>query len=348
MRVVVLNTLVPFVYGGAEILAKNLTNAIREAGHEVELINLPFKWYPPHNVVDHSMAARLIELDEVNGMPVDRAIGLKFPAWLMRHPKKVMWVVHQHRQAYDLWDSGGWDLRAAPDGQAVRRFIRSADDMVFAEAQSVYTISRNVSKRLKHYSGIDSEPLYSPPDDADAYYTGDYEPYFYFPSRINLLKRQDLVIEALGKTRQPVRVHFAGVADETRYGQELERKAEALGVADRIRWDGRVSNQQKIDSYANCLGVVYPPQDEDYGYVTLEAMLARKAIVTTTDSGGPLEFVRVGENGLIADPTPESLAAAMDELWARPDMARRWGGLSREIYGAMDISWSRIVDTLLK
>ena len=39
------------------------------------------------------------------------------------------------------------------------------------------------------------------------------------------------------------------------------------------------------------LGVIFPPLDEDYGYVTLEAMLAAKPVITCTDSGGPLEFV---------------------------------------------------------
>lgn len=348
MRVALLNTMVPFVHGGAELLAANLAKAIREAGHEVEMVNLPFKWYPPRNIVDHAMGARLMELDEANGMPIDRAIGLKFPAWLARHPDKVMWVVHQHRQAYDIWDSSPDHLRAAPEGQEIKRFIEAADDMVFAEARAVYTISRNVSKRLKHYSGIDSEPLYSPPDEAENYRPGAYEPYVYFPSRLNPLKRQDLVIEALAKTRQPVVARFAGVADETAYGRKLEDLAKSLGVADRVRWDGRVSNAEKIAAYADCLAVVYPPSDEDYGYVTLEAMLAHKAVITTTDSGGPLEFVHNGENGLVTEPTAEALAAAMDELWADHAAAKRMGGLAREIYGTMDIGWPRIVEALLK
>ena len=66
--------------------------------------------------------------------------------------------------------------------------------------------------------------------------------------------------------------------------------------------------KEKIDLYAKALAVIYPPIDEDFGYVTLEAMLARKPIVVCLDSGGPLEFVRNGENGLIVEPNAEDLA----------------------------------------
>ena len=48
-----------------------------------------------------------------------------------------------------------------------------------------------------------------------------------------------------------------------------------------------ISDEEKLRLYANCLGVIYPPLDEDYGYITLEAMLAQKPVVTTRDAGGP-------------------------------------------------------------
>jgi glycosyltransferase involved in cell wall biosynthesis len=348
MRVAIVTAQVPFVFGGAELLAKNLARAVTEAGHQVELVTLPFRWYPPSNVIDHAIASRLVDISESAGVTIDRAIGLKFPAWLAKHPHKVLWVIHQHRQAYDFWEQGIGDLREAPDGAEVRRFIQASDEMAFAEARAVYSISGNVAKRLAKYSGIEAVPLYSPPDNAELFRCADYEPFLFFPSRINSLKRQELVLQALKRTRQPVAVTFAGTADDPRYEQRLHTQTARLGLADRVRWAGQIDNNEKIDLYARCYGVIYPPLDEDYGYVTLEAMLAAKSILTCTDSGGTLEFIRHGENGLVAEPTPEALADAMDTLWARPDLAKLWGAAGREIYDRMGIGWMTIVETLLK
>lgn len=348
MRVALVTNQVPFVFGGAELLAKNLARAVEEAGHQVEIVALPFRWYPPSNVIDHAIASRLMDLSESNGVPIDRAISLKFPAWLAKHPHKVVWVVHQHRQAYDFWEQGIGDLRDAPDGAEVRRFIQASDQMSFAEARAVYTISGNVAKRLAKYSGREAVPLYSPPDDAELFHCTDYEPFLFFPSRITPMKRQELVLQALAFTRKPVAVTFAGAADDPLHGERLKAEAARLGVADRVRWAGRIDNHEKIGLYARCRGVVYPPVDEDYGYVTLEAMLAAKAVVTCSDLGGTLEFVHHGENGLVAEPTAQALAEAMDMLWARPDLAKLWGRSGREIYGSMGIAWTPIVETLLK
>jgi glycosyltransferase involved in cell wall biosynthesis len=348
MRIAVLNAQVPFISGGAEILASNLVNALREAGHQAELVTLPFKWYPARTLLDHMTMARLVDLTESNGNQIDRVIGLKFPAYLVPHPCKVLWLLHQHRTAYDLWNHPRLsDLILDPEGMAVRDAIHEADRRWIPEAQSVYTISQNVSTRLRKFCDIESRPLYHPPGHADRFYTEQAEPFLFFPSRINPIKRQSLVIEALALTRHPVRVVFAGVPDDPTHLVELERLCLERGVADRIEWRGRISDEDKLALYARCLGVVYPPLDEDYGYVTLEAMLARKPVITTHDSGGPLEFIEERKSGLAVESTPRGIAAAMDELWSDFPRAARWGDAGRAIYESLGITWQRVVDSLL-
>src|SRR5690606_3032321 len=103
MRVLVTTVKVPFVYGGAEVHAANLVRELQKAGHEAELVEIPFRWYPPEQMLDHLLACRLLDLTEANGVAVDRVIGLKFPAYHVRHPHKVLWILHQHRTLYDLW-----------------------------------------------------------------------------------------------------------------------------------------------------------------------------------------------------------------------------------------------------
>jgi len=348
MRIAIATSQVPFVRGGAEALAEGLRDALIAAGHQAELVQIPFKWYPPERILDAMLACRLLDLSESCGSPIDRLIGLKFPAYYTPHPNKALWVVHQYRAAYDLWRHPMADLHLHPLGEQVREAIHQADRQLIPEARVIGTISRNVSKRLEHYCGIASTPLYNPPAGADRFHCSAQEDYLFFPSRLNISKRQELAIEALARTRQPVVMQFAGAADEPAHEKELRALARKHGVADRIEWLGPISEDEKIERYARALGVVFPPLDEDYGYVTLEAMLSSKPLVTCTDSGGPLEFVDPGETGLVANPSAESMAEAFDWLWENRTEARRMGEAARERYANMRISWETVVEGLLR
>ncbi|HZT81915.1 MAG TPA: hypothetical protein VFA26_16940, partial [Gemmataceae bacterium] len=86
MRIVIATVQVPFVRGGAEILADGLRDALRAAGHQAEIVAVPFKWYPPERILDHMLACRLLDLTETCGAGIDRVIGLKFPAYFVNHP----------------------------------------------------------------------------------------------------------------------------------------------------------------------------------------------------------------------------------------------------------------------
>jgi glycosyltransferase involved in cell wall biosynthesis len=204
-----------------------------------------------------------------------------------------------------------------------------------------------VGNRLKSFCDIDAAPLYHPPPNAEQFYCAPAEDYILFPSRVCLPKRQSLVIEALAQTRNPVRVRVAGIPDRPSYLDELKSLARKLKVADRVTWLDDLPYGELRDHYARSLAVVYPPMDEDYGYVTLEAMLASKPLVTCTDSGGPLEFVIHEETGLIAEPNAKALAAALDRVWEVREQARTWGEAGRARYDALGLSWSKVVRTLL-
>jgi glycosyltransferase involved in cell wall biosynthesis len=348
MRIVIATVQVPFVRGGAEILAEELRDALESEGHEAEIAAIPFKWYPPERILDHMLACRLLDVTESSGTPVDRVIGLKFPAYFIPHPNKVLWILHQYRTAYELWDHQTLgDLIRFPNGVQVRNAVRKADVQLISEAKRVFTISGTVSKRLKEYCGTDSTPIYHPPRQAQHFYCAAAEDYFFFPSRLAPLKRQALVLDALARTRRPVRIRFAGAAEQPSYAETLRAQAYQLDVHARVTWLGPVAEEAKRRQYAHALGIVYPPLNEDYGYVTLEAMLASKPVLTCTDSGGPLEFVRAGETGLIAEPTPEALAAAMDKLWDERRKAKSMGEAGRAHYKRLKISWATVVHHLL-
>lgn len=347
MRVLALTTQVPFIRGGAERLAEGLIRAIQQAGHEAELVSIPFKWYPAECVLDQMLMCRLLDLTEACGDKIDRVIGLKFPTYLVPHPNKVMWVVHQHRTAYDLWDSKYGDLIGMPNGSQVRQAILSADNRAFAECESIYTIAGNVSRRLKKFNNVDAQPIYSPPFGAEDFYSEEAEDYIFFPSRLTTIKRQYLVVESLAYTQAPVKVVFAGKSDNKATWQSLQALVQRLKLQSRVEFLDEISEVDKVRHYAKALAVIYPPVDEDYGYITLEAMLSSKPVITCEDSGGSLEFVLDRQTGLVAEPTPQSLAAAMDLLWDDRLLAKKLGKAGRDRYLQLNISWVNVVQKLL-
>ncbi len=346
MRSAVATVQVPFLRGGAEAHADGLVAAFREAGHEAELVTVPFKWYPPDAIAQQMLACRLLDLSESMGTRIDRVIGLKFPAYLVPHPNKVLWILHQHRSAYDLWENHWGDLFGQPGGQIAMNLIRTADTRIIPQARKIFANSRNVADRLQRFCGIESEPLYHPPPLADRFRSGEAADYLLMPSRVNGPKRQELVMRALLLTRQPVKVLFIGAADNAPYLAKLKAQAAELPPG-RAVWLGSVSDQRKIDLMAEAIGVLVPPLDEDYGYVTLEAMLAARPVITCTDSGGPCEFVEHGQTGLVCAPDAEALADAMDTLWTNRARARVMGAAGRARYAALGLSWEHVVECLL-
>ena len=231
MRVAVATVQVPFVRGGAEMLAENLCAALEDAGHEAEIVSVPFKWYPAAAIPSQMLACRLLDLTESMGTRIDRLIGLKFPAYLIPHPAKTQWILHQHRGAYDLWEQQWGDLYGcARRVREARDAIQSADTRLIAETGRVFAISRNVAGRLRRYNGIEAEPLYHPPPLAGRYRSSPQGDYLLMPSRVNGPKRQALVVEALARTSQAVRVLFAGAADDPAWAQGVMARAEAGGA----------------------------------------------------------------------------------------------------------------------
>lgn len=346
MHILITTTQVPFVQGGAEIHARSLLDALQAAGHRAEIVAVPFKWYPPERILDTMLACRLLDLTEFNGRKVDRVIGLKFPAYLIPHPDKILWILHQHRQAYEQWDHPLGDLGYYGNGREVRDAIRRADTQLIPEARAVFTNSRNVSARLQEYCGLASTPLYHPPRHADRFACEGDDGYFFYPSRINASKRQHLAVQALAEAGGDSRLILCGESEDDQYHASLLAEVARLGLKKRVEFPGRITEQEKLRLYGRCRAVLYPPFDEDYGYVTLEAMLSGKPVVTCTDSGGPLEFVTDGETGLISVPEGAALGAALARLHEQPAWAADLGRAGRAAYLARDITWAAVVAAL--
>jgi glycosyltransferase involved in cell wall biosynthesis len=343
-NILICTTQVPFTSGGAESHVEGLRRALIAAGYKAEIVALPFKWYPPAEIMRGAMAWRMLDLSAANGQPVDLVIGMKFPAYLVAHERKVLWILHQHRAAYNLWGTAFDDLSTYPEGVRIREWIKHCDERFIPEARKVFANSIAVAERLKRYNNIESEPLYHPPPLAGRLRTGDQGEYVFYPSRLEPQKRQELLIEAMRLVRTPVKLILAGnSADVQRYEDLIKTR----GVGDRVTMRGFVSDDELIELYANSLGVCYLPFDEDYGYVTLEAMLAGKPVVVPSDGGGAAELVEHEQTGLITEPNPQAIAECLDLLYSETSRARKMGERGLEKLRSMNLSWEDVVDRVI-
>ncbi len=340
--VVVCEAQVPFVHGGAETHVRELTRELTARGYLAELVSIPFKWYPKDEILPHAAAWRLVDLSESNGRPIDLLIASKFPTYFVRHPNKVCWLIHQYRAAYELCGTPFSDFGHNEQDVGLReRLIRLDTDML-GECRRLFANARNTANRVAKFNGLTAEPLYHPPRLASRIVGGTYGDYVLSVGRLESVKRVNLIVSAMAHVDRPLRLVVAG--DGTQRAA-IERLAADAGLDGRVDFLGAVDDERLLELYRDALAVIYPPYDEDFGYVTLEAFLAKKPVVTATDSGGPNEFVVDDVNGFVRAPEPEALADAINRLAAD---RRRAAALGDAGYiRASQVTWDGVIEKLV-
>jgi glycosyltransferase involved in cell wall biosynthesis len=344
VKVLVLSNMAPFVWGGAEEHCRHLVlNLRRNGGVEAEAMRIPFTWEPAERLVEEMLIARSLQIANA-----DLVIPVKFPAYLVPHSNKVLWLLHQYRQAYDLWDQGQSNIPDTPRGLEIRTMIRDADDVALREARRIFTNSPTTTARLKRYNGFDSDVLPPPLNDPELFTGGETQGYVLASGRVNAMKRQHLLVRAL-RHAPGVRLVVAGPPDQPEDAEALRRAAADAEVEDRVTLDLRFLPRSELAELVNhASAVAYLPFDEDsVGYVTMEAFQAGKPVITTDDTGGVLEIVRHDETGFVCSPNPEALGAAFAAVAADPARARRLGKQAREMLAAHGASWPATIARLL-
>lgn len=342
-RILICATQVPFAYGGAEMLVDSLYDELKRRGFEVDRVAIPFHWPNRIELLKSSLAWRLINLTEAGGKRIDLVIATRFPSYLVKHPNKVVWLIHQLRQAYDLLGTQYSDFsdREPRDAKALE-MIRAMDRRTLSEARAVYTISGNVAERLRRFNQVEAGVLYPPPKLDPLYHPGPSGDYIFTVGRLDPLKRFDLLVRAMKHTETPVRCLIGGTGPERENLTELIAR---LGLQEKVSLLGWVEDRDVVEHYASCLGVYYAPYDEDYGYVTVEAFKAAKPVITTADAGGVLEFVEDGANGFICPPdSPREIGARIDVLYRDRERARVMGLAGEE--KVREVTWDRVIERL--
>lgn len=340
MNVLVLHSQVPFVRGGAEVLVDGLVTAIADRGHVVDTVSLPLSWNPPEGLLTTALSWRLLDVSSFNGRDVDCVICTKYPTWAVQHSNKALWLIHQHRQAYDLFGTPLSEFTPDTSSRAVRERLVEIDRRGIAECRRRFAISNNVSNRLKSFSGLDAQALY-PPVPREGLKPEAFEPFVLSISRIDGAKRVDRLVDAWEHVESDLKLVIAGDGPDL---DKLRSSVQAKGMTSRIELLGRVNDAQLRNLFNRCRAVYYAPIDEDYGYAAVEALAAGKPVVTAHDSGGILEFVSNGRHGLVTSLDRHSLAATIDRL-SDESFARELGSGGPTV--TANLTWDNVVNSLL-
>ncbi|MBN1880053.1 glycosyltransferase [bacterium] len=333
---------IPFCRGGIESFMAGLYKAINDhTAHTAELIKIPVRENTVPGIIKAYHTFRRLRLDHF-----DLVITTKYPAWTIRHPNHVIYLGHRLRGLYDTYPvPPGMDSlwRSNPlqfPGPWIKRIVHWLDNRAIRPETVSYAFctSQTIAGRSDYFHP-DLPPRV-------VYHSTIHENYHRLPgeylftvNRLDPPKRIDLMIRAFMQVQTDVPFLIAGTGPHEAFLKSL------AGTDSRIRFLGDVSESELTDLYARSLAVLYTPYAEDYGLITIEAMKSGKPVITTTDSGGPLEFVRNGENGWIASPDPDDLARCITD--ALSDRTRLENMGNAALKTVETVTWQNTVTQLL-
>jgi glycosyltransferase involved in cell wall biosynthesis len=344
MRIAVVTSDVPFVEGGHLAIARATVRAMRDCGHEADLVTTPQNRFGRQ--FQAYLATRLTDVGmDGLGRRIDHVVSFRFPSYAVRHERHSCWLNHRLREYYDLWPMLKTNLsRRGLIKESLRRWMihRLDGHLLKRSVARLFAQSRTIQARLRRWGNIPSEVLYPPPPQRK-YRTDGYGPVIFAVSRLQKLKRLDLLVEAMALVKdRGLRAVIVGDGPER---ESLAALVRERGLDHRVSLLGAAGEEAVLAEYASCLAVFFCPRQEDYGLVTVEAFASRKAVLTSLDSGGPAELVRDGATGFVAAPEPAALAEKIDRLASDRRLAEEMG--KRAFAQVSEMTWERAVAALL-
>lgn len=343
MKIALVNSIMPFIRGGAEIVVDELERELIKRGNDVDKFGIPYSYDLEYKLIELISVSQMLRFDEY-----DIVIAFKFPAYCVYHKNKVLWIFHQFRQVYELWNIK-YGFSDDKKSRAIKYIIENCDNKFINQAKKIFAISES-AKRLKLYNNINAEIMHCPQKDYETYYFKELGNYIICPARINNIKRQHLAIEALRYTKSDVKVVIAGVIESDDYRIEIEKTIKKYNLSEKVlihnRW---ISDQEKKDMLAGSLAVFYFAfQEDSCGFTTMEGFYSSKPVITLTDTGGICDFVTHNETGFIVEPNPMKIAEAMDFLFNNRNIALEMGKKALDYIINKNITWEETINRLLK
>lgn len=333
MRLAVLDSHAPFA--DRLLAGRRLCEALREHGHEAVHVGLPFAVDSAERIVDQMLAMRLLHLERA-----ERAIGLRFPAYLVPHEHTVLWALRTGERA--LGEAGAL-VGGGSIGRSVRRSVFAAERTRLHAARTVYAPSAGVATGLQRRVGCSAEVLHPPPDDPGRFHCESYANGVLALGPSWAAPQRERVLAAVAQAHRAVRVTMA--APQAALG-DLRVLADRLGVADRVEivpQPAGEAERAQLLAPARALFTLDPDPD---GPFTIEAFHARKGVLVLGEAGDGT-LVRDGVSGRVVS-SPEAAGAALDELTEDAAAAERYGAGGYSALHDGHVSWPSVVAALTR
>ena len=305
-------------FGGNEVLIQCLKLQLESLGIEVSEVYLEVDFSNRESVVDAILNFQKLDLSNF-----DFVICLRFPAYFVRHPKKIVWLLHQFRPLMDLWGTHFGYAKTLENSILRDQILKLEFESLSSLKDRLRVNSKITQSRLLISTGIDSKIQLCPlsqnldiptkkPHELSIF----KEDYIFMGGRISPEKRQSIALEAA--SRSNVSLVIGGMPDNAEYVNSL--KAKLTGTKSFLI-DRKLESSELAWLYKNSYGVVYLPLNEDsYGYVLGEAASFGKNLVTCEDSGDAVEFVKL-MGGVVSLANSEDLSLALQNLLERKNAA---------------------------
>jgi glycosyltransferase involved in cell wall biosynthesis len=336
--------------GGAEIHLHEIFGRLARRGHEIDLVTSGWPGGAPAAELDgmrvrryggrHSFAwrARPAVRTHLRARTYDVVVEdiNKLPLYLCRLTGLPFCAVVPHLFGTTAFVEASWAVAAVVWAAElpVPRVYRRAAFHAISESTRDDLVRRGVPREriVVIYPGVDA--AWYRPDPATPRAE---RPTFLYVGRLKRYKGLEIVLKALAAARVArgdLVLDIAGQGDDR---PRLERVAQALGVADAVRFVGFVSDEEKRRLMRRAWAVVFPSPKEGWGISNVEAAACGTPALAS-DSPGLRESVRHGETGfLVPHGDVEALARRMLELAGDATLIARLGGGARAF--AEGLSW---------
>lgn len=324
--------------GGAEVHLHEIFSRIAAAGHRVDLLASGWSGSAPRAFIDgidvhrigsrytFQLKARAYFREKLRANEYDVLVEdlNKIPLYTPRWGTPVVALVHH------LF--GRTIFREAPPPMAAMVWLAERGlPMVYRgipfEAVSESTaddlVARGIPRRDIRviYNGIDTD-FYTPAPHSRA-----VTPYFAYIGRLKRYKGIDILIRAFAQVREPnARLEIAGAGD---YREQLERLVSTLGIGERVRFSGYISDEEKRNLLRKAWATVLSSPKEGWGITNLEAQACGTPVIAS-DSPGLRESLVDRETGrLVEHGNIGALAGAITELARSPETVQKMGNAGR-------------------
>lgn len=188
-------------------------------------------------------------------------------------------------------------------GELINFRMRQIDFLTAQRPNILVANSKVVQERIKKYYKRDSIVIYPPVSiQGKGERVKGKEEYYLYVGRMAKSKHADLAIQACVQLGRKLKMVGTGKGE-----MYLHAIAD-----DHIEFLGSVSDEKLADLYAGAIALIFPAEDEDFGIVPVEAMMAGTPVISHR-SGGPTETIVEGKTGVFfKELTLESVKEAIE------------------------------------